>query len=241
MIQAPSPNHEPRPGGKPVDLLVLHYTGMATAEAAIARLRDPQAKVSAHYIVEIGGRVLQLVPEHRRAWHAGKACWAGEADVNGRSIGIELVNGGHAHGLPPFPEAQLGAVVRLVSDIAVRRRIPAHRVVGHSDVAPQRKADPGERFPWSRLAANGLALAPAEGSAPESPSPRVIQRALAAVGYCVPLSGARDAPTRAALAAFQRRFHPDSVTGEADAVTLAKLDGAERALTESASPLHQTT
>ena len=176
MIDLPSPNHGERPAGVAVDLVVLHYTGMETAGAALARLCDPAARVSAHYLIDEDGQVFRLVGEERRAWHAGVSCWAGEADVNDRSIGVELANPGHEFGYSPFPEPQLGALEFLLGDILQRRRIHPKRVVGHSDVAPLRKRDPGELFPWRRLAAKGLAYWPAgtvprrgPGRAPRAP------------------------------------------------------------------------
>lgn len=151
----PSPNHNERRLGPP-DMLVIHYTGMATAEAARARLCDPTAEVSAHYLIHLDGRVEALVAEDRRAWHAGKSVWEGETDVNSRSIGIELVNRGHEHGYHPFPEPQIAALERLLAEILPRWGIAARNVVGHDDVAPGRKIDPGEKFDWARLARLGL-------------------------------------------------------------------------------------
>ena len=149
-IEAPSPNFDARTA--PPDMIVLHYTGMETGEAALERLRDPEAKVSAHYLVEEDGRVFSLVPEERRAWHAGAAFWAGERDINARSIGVEIVNPGHEFGYREFPEAQIAAVIDLVGGIRERWTVPDARILGHSDVAPRRKEDPGELFPWKRLA-----------------------------------------------------------------------------------------
>src|SRR5579863_873471 len=132
-------------------MVVLHYTGMQTGHAALARLRDPAAKVSAHYLVEEDGRVFALVPEERRAWHAGKSFWRGETDINARSVGVEIVNPGHEWGYRPFPDPQIAAVIELLGDIRSRWTIEDARLVGHSDVAPDRKEDPGELFPWRRL------------------------------------------------------------------------------------------
>lgn len=177
FLERPSPNFDDR--GSAVDLIVLHYTGMQNAETALARLTDPAplagdypgpwqapdidpatllARVSAHYVVDEAGQVFRLVAEDKRAWHAGVSSWEGEGDVNARSIGIEIVNGGHDFGLPEFPEAQIAAVIALVRDILTRHGLDASRVVGHSDVAPGRKLDPGEKFPWARLAAAGAAV-----------------------------------------------------------------------------------
>lgn len=231
IAEAPSPNHEPRPSGTPVDILLLHYTGMASGDAALRRLRDPAAKVSAHYMIEEDGRVLRLVPEHRRAWHAGRSCWAGATDVNGRAIGIELVNPGHELGYRPFPEAQMAALTALAADVLARHHIPRRRVLAHSDVAPGRKRDPGELFDWRRLAAAGLALWPEPADPPaETPPVSWFQARLAEIGYCLAASGRSDAPTRAVLAAFQRRFRPEAVTGAADRQTAARLAGLCRAV-----------
>ncbi|SDG43040.1 N-acetylmuramoyl-L-alanine amidase [Limimonas halophila] len=226
VIEAPSPNHEPRAAGVPLDTVVVHYTGMPTAAQAIDRLRDPAAKVSAHYLIETGGRVLRLVPEGRRAWHAGVACWQGLSDINSRSIGIELVNRGHAWGYHPFPESQLESLRVLLADILARYGIPPARVLGHSDVAPERKTDPGELFPWRTLAAHGLAVWPDPVQPPaETPPVAWFQARLAAVGYCTPQSGRLDDATAAVLAAFQRRFRPKAVTAAPDTGTAARLMG----------------
>lgn len=223
----PSPNHGERQGGPP-DAILLHYTGMATGRAALERLCDPAAEVSAHYVVERDGRILQLVPEARRAWHAGRSCWAGERDLNSRSIGVEIVNGGHDFGLPPYPARQIDAVIALCADIVARRAIPPARLLAHSDVAPDRKQDPGERFPWPRLAAAGLIPrvrpAPIRAGAPTELDAALpaARRALAAIGY---ETGA-ESDFRAALAAFQRRWRPKRIDGRLDRsslVTLARL------------------
>jgi N-acetylmuramoyl-L-alanine amidase len=150
----PSPNHGPRQ--LPIDALILHYTGMASAEAALQRLCDPAAQVSSHYLIHEDGRIHQLVEESRRAWHAGQSFWAGERDMNSASIGIEIVNGGPDFGSPPFTEAQIEATITLARDIVARHKIPPRRVLAHSDIAPLRKIDPGEHFPWGRLAKAGV-------------------------------------------------------------------------------------
>lgn len=160
MIDRPSPNHDERPDGAAIDILVLHYTGMRTAEEALARLCDPQARVSAHYTVDRDGSIYRHVPEERRAWHAGISFWAGEHNVNGRSIGIELVNPGHEFGYIPFPDEQIASLIELAHGVLGRHPIPAGHVVGHSDVAPNRKTDPGELFPWAHLAQHGVGLFP---------------------------------------------------------------------------------
>jgi N-acetylmuramoyl-L-alanine amidase len=209
FIERPSPNHDTRPGA--VDMLILHYTGMRTAEAALARLCDPEAKVSAHYTIDEAGIIYRHVAEERRAWHAGKSFWAGEANVNGRSIGIELVNPGHEFGYVPFPEPQIEALIALSRGIVARHAIPARHVLGHSDVAPSRKTDPGELFPWQHLAANGIGLWPI----PVRSADRDVAGALARFGYGVP--PAVDVTIEAVVAAFQRHFRPSCIDGVADA------------------------
>lgn len=216
----PSPNHDDRPEGVAVDMLILHYTGMKTGEEAIARLRDPAAKVSAHYVVEEDGQVFRLVPEHRRAWHAGISHWRGQAGLNARSIGIEIVNPGHEHGYRPFPALQMAAVCDLCLEILARHPIHARNVVAHSDVAPDRKEDPGEFFDWEGLARNGVGVWPAKDAAPEG-DPAAL---LAAIGYRT------DLPLPVLLRAFQRHWRPARVDGVADAGTLARLAAVAAAI-----------
>ena len=219
--EAPSPNHDERPAGEPIDTLVLHYTGMRTAEEAILRLRDPASRVSAHYVVEEDGLVWRLVPEERRAWHAGVSHWRGREALNGRSVGIEVVNPGHEWGYRPFPALQMAAVCDLCLDVIARRGIAARDVVAHSDVAPDRKQDPGELFDWEGLAANGVGLWPRSDGRAESPAPSDaagVKELLGAVGYRT------DLPLPVLLSAFQRRWRPERVDGAADPATLARLD-----------------
>ena len=227
----PSPNHGERRSG-PVDLLILHYTGMESAAAALQRLANPVAEVSAHYVVLEDGRVVQMVPEGRRAWHAGQAAWAGITDVNSRSLGIEIVNGGHAGGLPAYPEAQIAAVIALCGDLTGRWNVPSHRVLAHSDIAPERKEDPGEHFPWDRLARAGIGhwVTPTpirDGRFfPQGDSGQPIealQAMFSLYGYDLPVTGAFDARTRAVVTAFQRHFRPARVDGVADASTITTL------------------
>jgi N-acetylmuramoyl-L-alanine amidase len=226
LVQTPSPNHGPRVGDRPLDMLVLHYTGMATAAEAIARLCDPASEVSAHYTVDVDGTVHAHVPEHRRAWHAGRSHWQGAGDVNSRSLGIEIVNPGHDLGLAPYPEAQVAAVIGLGRELVTRHGIPPGNVVGHSDVAPDRKADPGVLFPWAQLARAGLGLWPR----PDAPVDRVdLPAALTALGYGVDAYG-----VDVCLSAFQRRFRPARVDGRADAETAFRLGQLLRMLGASA-------
>ncbi|HHN73348.1 MAG TPA: N-acetylmuramoyl-L-alanine amidase [Thermopetrobacter sp.] len=229
-----SPNFGARRGGRGIDMIVLHYTGCPSAESALLWMCTGESQVSAHYLVDEDGEIVQLVDERARAWHAGAACWAGESDVNSRSIGIEIQNPGHAEPEPPpYGEAQMAAVIALCRDIMARHGIDPARVVGHSDVAPMRKCDPGEHFPWRRLAAAGVALAPApapEGMAGEALRPgdagaavAALQAALAAAGYHVPQGGHYCPQTEAVVRAFQRRFRPARVDGVADPSTRETL------------------
>lgn len=224
IIDCPSPNFDER--ALPVSILVLHYTGMADAAAAIGWLTDPASRVSAHYVVAEDGQVLRLVDEGRRAWHAGRSRWRGIEDVNSASIGIEIVNPGHANGYRRFPEPQMAALLPLVAGIVGRHAILPANVVGHSDVAPARKEDPGELFDWERLARHGLALArPRRGLSDPRWTAGGFLLALERFGYDV-----RDGP--AAVRAFQRRFRPETIDGIADgecrAILLALLLDRER-------------
>ncbi len=226
-----SPNHDARACG--IDILLLHYTGMADTAAAQARLCDPAAKVSCHYLVAEDGGAVQLVAEARRAWHAGVAMWQGATDINARAVGIEIANGGHDAGCPDYPPAQIAAVIRLCRDILARHAIPPQNVLAHSDVAPRRKRDPGERFPWRALhdAGVGLWIAPApiaEGRilAPGDRGVEVVRlkTALRGYGYGVTnVSDAFDDELRDVVAAFQRHFRPQRVDGRADASTVRTL------------------
>lgn len=215
VVECRSPNHDARPVGMPIDILVMHYTGMKTAEEALARLCDPQAKVSAHYTVDRDGRVYAHVPEERRAWHAGVSWWAGERNVNARSIGIEIVNPGHEFGYVPFAEAQIEAVIDLSQAIMRRHPIAAHRVVGHSDVAPARKTDPGELFPWEDLAEFGIGVWPHRAHPGVRAPADHFAEDLARFGYGVPPHV--DVPLKDVIAAFQRHFRPSCIDGIADA------------------------
>ena len=211
MKDAPSPNTDARPD-EPIDVLLLHYTGMQTAEAAIERLRDPAARVSSHYVVEENGTVWRLVPEERRAFHAGISFWRGREALNGRSIGIEIVNPGHEWGYRPFPAVQMQAVATLCEGILARHPIPPCNVVGHSDVAPDRKQDPGELFDWAGLARQGIGVWPAFGGEPVPDA----AAALRAIGYPVP-------ELATAVRAFQRRWRPRLVDGVPDDGTRSRM------------------
>jgi N-acetylmuramoyl-L-alanine amidase len=236
----PSPNVEARKDGRTPDMILLHYTGMRTGAAALERLCAPDSKVSAHYVVFEDGRIVQCVPEDRRAWHAGVASWAGEPDINSCSIGIEIVNPGHEFGYPDFPLRQTAAVISLCRSILTRRGpLAPDRILGHSDVAPARKQDPGEKFPWDRLNESGIGhwVRPAPLNL-EGPSLQPgeqgevvtrLQRALRGYGYAIEETGHYDEATQLVLTAFQRHFRPARVDGIADASTMLTL----RALLET--------
>jgi N-acetylmuramoyl-L-alanine amidase len=211
ITQSPSPNHGQRRSG--IDMLVLHYTGMTTAKAAMARMCDPAAEVSAHYLVDEDGTVTQLVAEERRAWHAGAAFWSGVTDVNSRSIGVELQNPGHEYGYRDFPATQIAALTDLAGGIVARHAIPPALVLGHSDVAPRRKQDPGERFPWATLAAAGIGLWP---DFDRSAGPGDAAAQLAAIGY-------ETLDLAAAIAAFQRHWRPARCDGVLDFETARRI------------------
>ena len=224
--QRPSPNHDTR-GGADMDILLMHYTGMETGEAAIERLCSGEAGVSSHYVVEEDGRIFQLVEEAERAWHAGVSWWAGDENINAKSIGIEIVNPGHEFGYRVFPKEQIDAVIELSLDIQSRHSIPPNRILGHSDVAPTRKQDPGELFPWQRLALKGVgqfidpgSVEPVAGAdiGPGDTGWQVqeFQNNLASFGYKVDVTSAFDEATVITTLAFQRHFRPEAMNGLGD-------------------------
>lgn len=216
IVNRPSPNHGPRADGAGVELLILHYTGMPTAAFALDRLCDPAAEVSAHYTVDEDGTIYAHVPEDRRAWHAGVSRWRGRGDVNSRSIGVEIVNPGHEFGYRPYPAIQMRAVADLCRGIMGRRGIAPADVIGHSDVAPDRKEDPGELFDWRWLAAQGIGLWPEPRAEDDEPAdPAEVTALLGRYGY--------DAAAPRALLSFQRHFHPEAMTGAADAESVRRL------------------
>ncbi|MBT3660211.1 MAG: N-acetylmuramoyl-L-alanine amidase [Rhodospirillaceae bacterium] len=216
MIETPSPNFNDRPDGVFADMLVFHYTGMASGQAALDRLCDPVAEVSAHYLIDEDGAVHRLVDEQYRAWHAGVAHWRGETNINDRSIGIELVNPGHEFDYRAFPEPQVAALKELALGILARHDIPARNVVGHSDVAPARKIDPGELFDWVGMAQAGIGLWPANEVEPSDDVDYDSGQMLTKIGYDI-----SDLP--AAVTAFQRHFYAERLDGIADAATLRRL------------------
>ncbi len=231
----PSPNQGTRSDGKRPSMILLHYTGMEDGVSALQRLCNPLAEVSAHYLVWEDGRIFQLVPEAARAWHAGRSCWRGETDVNSVSIGIEIVNRGHDFDYPDFPDVQIEAVIALCRDVAERNGIAPGMLLAHSDVAPDRKRDPGEKFPWDRLGAAGLGgwVPPAPirdgrafGRGEEGQPIRALQAMFAMFGYAIEVTGVFDERTEQVVTAFQRRFRPALVDGVADASTITTLRDA---------------
>jgi N-acetylmuramoyl-L-alanine amidase len=249
FIDRPSPNWNERL--RPVSIVVLHYTGMGGLKAALGILTDPQPiagaypgpwhsdqvdpaaamnRVSSHYLVDENGDLYRLVAEDKRAWHAGAGSWQGREDLNSASIGIEIVNGGHDFGLPDYPEAQIAAVIALVKDILARWSLPVTAVIGHSDLAPGRKPDPGEKFPWARLAAEGCSFWPGEPNGDrralfDQPDMidsgiALVQTGLGNIGYGIEVNGRLDKPTRDVITAFQRRFRPAKVDGLVDLETM---------------------
>lgn len=235
----PAANHDERRDGREPDILLLHYTGMASTEAACAKLCAADGGVSCHYVVLEDGRILQLVPEERRAWHAGRSSWEDETDVNSRSIGVEIANPGHDHGYPDFPQEQIAAVIELARDICARRSIQPERVLAHSDVAPLRKIDPGEKFPWGRLAAAGVGhwVTPtpienttALGPGDEGEPVEQLQTLLSLYGYGLEIDGFYGETMLAVVRAFQRHFRPARVDGIADYSTSRTLRNLLRRL-----------
>lgn len=232
----PSPNLDERT--RPIRFVVLHYTGMEDGPGAIRQLTRVESKVSCHYIVEENGNILRLVPDNKRAWHAGRGSWLGETDVNSCSIGIEIINGGHEFGLPDYPEAQIVSVMALVEDLLDRHGLDPRAVIGHSDLAPARKQDPGEKFPWQRLVNAKLAI----GADPVKDGSKgdhrvlfdvlgmmdrgiaVLQTGLATIGYGVEVTGTFDKVTYDTVVAFQRRFRPANADGIVDVETLGLVN-----------------
>ena len=217
ILKAPSPHFNERI--LPIDSIIIHYTDMPTAKEALAWLANPLSNVSSHYLIDEGGQVYQLVEEDKRAWHAGKSYWQGCTDLNSCSIGIELANPGHSHGYQPFPEAQIEAFLRLCKSIRTRWDIPPPRILGHSDVAPQRKQDPGHLFPWKALAKEGLGLCPAGEKKYEGQG---LIKMLSQIGY------ETVSPTHT-LMAFQHHFQPHKVDGIVDQETIFLLQGLLKA------------
>lgn len=242
VIDHPSPNFDERSGRRPVDMIVLHYTGMKTAAAALERLADPESKVSAHYMIDEDGTIYRLVPEDKRAWHAGVSFWRGVRDVNARSIGIELVNPGHEFGYREFPTPQIDALIVLLKDIATRHEVMPGNYVAHSDIAPSRKEDPGELFPWHRLHAAGFGRwwskdfrvspsAPTMQAGERGGAVLELQVALDKIGYAIEGSGIYDPLTEAAVRAFQRHWRQSQVDGTSDAETTSLIHHISQQMT----------
>ena len=241
----PACNFEPRRGGAKPSILLLHYTGVDTAAKAIDWLTCSESRVSCHYAVDEAGRITQMVPERMRAWHAGEGEWQGDTDINSASIGIEIHNPGHEYGYPDFPEAQLQAVEALCKDIIARHHIRPERVLAHSDVAPTRKKDPGEKFPWARLGRAGIGLwvepqpiVPADvgmGVGAVGPFVANVQQLLRDYGYGIEPTGVIDGKTEFVVTAFQRHFRPNRVDGRLDRSTIATLEKLMAALPKHSS------
>lgn len=242
-IQA-APNIEPRRGVEKPSILLLHYTGVETAAKAIDWLTCVESRVSCHYAIDESGRITQMVAEDMRAWHAGEGMWQGESDINSASVGIEIHNPGHEMGYPDFPEAQLEAVEALCKDIIARQGIRPERVLAHSDVAPTRKKDPGEKFPWARLARAAIghwvepqpvsAAEPGMGIGVAGPLVADVQLLLRKYGYGIDATGVVDGKTEFVVTAFQRHFRPARVDGRIDQSTITTLERLLAALPNDA-------
>ena len=235
----PSPNFGPRKRGLSADMLILHYTGMESAAAAIAWLTRPESSVSSHYLIDEAGAIFQMVAEEKRAWHAGVSCWCGEEDINSSSIGIEIQNPGLELGYPDYPPSQIAGVIKLCKDICQRNNIEPRRVLAHSDVAPGRKPDPGEKFPWDQLYENGVGVwveaAPIEGDAAIGPGDggaevRALQNSLGQLGYRIEASGDFCLQTEQVVTAFQRHWRRERVDGRADISTINTLEALREKL-----------
>ena len=236
IIKSPSPNFENRPPSVSVNLLLFHYTGMKSASEAIARLCNPNSKVSAHYLIDEVGNIFSLVEENKRAWHAGVASWNDDVDINNISVGVEIANPGHEFGYSRYPERQMVAVETLSIDIIKRHSIRAARVLAHSDVSPSRKCDPGELFDWERLAAAGIGIWPKMLPVSvdfEIGSIRQCQKQLKMIGYGLKITGVLDELTRDTILAFQRHWLPNRLTGKFDVETVWRMESVLRALEQS--------
>ncbi len=227
-----SPNFGPRKDGKKPEFVILHYTGLRTAEEALDILKSPEHEVSAHYLVHEDGRVVQMVAESERAWHAGKSCWKGERDINSASLGIEIVNAGDLENFPPYPDAQIAAVIDLCRSLCERHKIAPAHVLAHSDIAPERKIDPGENFPWRILFEAGIGHwaepAPIRGGrfftmGDHGQPVEALQSMLAMYGYDIDINGMFDERTKIVISAFQRHFRPNQIDGVADISTIETL------------------
>ena len=232
VIDRPSPNWAVRAGGQAPDMVILHYTGMVSVEAALARLCDPAAQVSSHYVIDQAGVIFRLVADEHRAWHAGVSSWHGRTDINSSSIGIELVNPGHAHGYIDFTEPQMHALWLCLACLCSRYRIGPENVLAHSDIAPDRKSDPGERFDWQRLSRAGFGLLVTPGLLQPGETISLghtgravtrLQELLSTLGFGLDASGLFDAKTERTVCAFQRHWRPQLIDGRADVSTMDTL------------------
>ena len=225
MQKKSSPNFSSRSSGTKIDMVILHYTGMKTKHSAIKRLCNKKAKVSSHYLIDVQGKIFKLVDEKFTAWHAGKASWKGKHDINNRSIGIELVNPGHRYGYKKFTKKQVSSLISLLKKMIKRHKIPKNRILGHSDVAPQRKMDPGEFFDWNYLAERDIGVWPKDQypKSKKNHTTKSLQLMLAGIGYEINTSGKLDRQTKKVVSAFQRHFRPKKINGLFDHETVAKL------------------
>jgi N-acetylmuramoyl-L-alanine amidase len=230
FINHPSPNFDERE--RAITCIVLHYTGMETGALALERLCDPSAKVSSHYMIDEAGVIYRLVDEEKRAWHAGVSYWRGERGLNNSSIGIEIVNKGHEHGYEEFPKPQIKAIIALCKDIVARHNLNPQAIVAHSDIAPNRKQDPGEMFPWVQLYEQGLGLYAYEAPILDDLSVQELQQKLLKIGYDMPITGELDAQTKSVVTAFQRHFRQECVDGIADFATISMIQAVFNALTQ---------
>jgi N-acetylmuramoyl-L-alanine amidase len=224
-----SPNFDERANGQAPSMIILHYTGMETGKAALDRLCDPAAKVSAHYVIDEKGKSRQLVEDNKRAWHAGVSYWSGERDINSASIGIEIVNRGHEHGYHAFSERQLGTVGFVCLDLIERFNIPPHRILGHSDIAITRKIDPGHYFPWERLAERGIGLWPTPNEMDLAAAPDLLQSPESFHALLCGFGYDPEMPPEETITAFHRHFYPEQFKhwedkpGTPDILSCAKL------------------
>jgi N-acetylmuramoyl-L-alanine amidase len=226
IVSRPSLNYDSRPKTAPIDMLVIHYTDMETAEEALDLLCSPASKVSSHYLISENGHIYRLVEEENRAWHAGVSFWKGRTKLNDYSIGIELANPGHRCGYKDFPQKQIDALIQLSHGIMSRHHIPPYHVVAHSDIAPDRKKDPGEKFPWKILAQHNIGFWPSkklEVMVPHTIEVFLVQQMLSRIGYHVPMHGMYDPGTKLVIEAFQRHFCPHKVHGIIDPETYRQL------------------
>lgn len=223
----PAVNYNDRTGVEGPDILLMHYTGVPTEDFALEILTSGEREVSCHYMVRENGGIVQMVGEDKRAWHAGKSSWQGCSDINSRSIGIEICNPGHGPDYRDFPDVQIEAVIALSKDIMSRHVIPPHHVLAHSDVAPGRKVDPGEKFPWSKLADAGVGQWVRTGPEPIEICTTRLQQALKSIGYGIDVTGVHDSWTTTVVQSFQMHYRPACCDGVVDAETMSALSALQ--------------